>query len=84
MKNYKDFPFNIDGVKFVSRVYLDSPLLSRIESLPAGAFVELNIQALTELVGNASLLTNDELLVALEKINDGGTHAFIMLDEVSK
>lgn len=83
MKNYKDFPFNIDGVKFVSRVYLDSPLLSRIEGLPAGVFVELNIQALTELVGNASLLTNDELLVALEKINDGGTHAFIMLDKVS-
>lgn len=83
MKNYKEYPFATNGVKFVSRVYLDSPLLSRIESLPAGAFVELNIQALTELVGDASLLTKDELLIALTKINDGGTHAFIMLDEVS-
>ena len=80
---YKDFSFTTNGVNFISRVYSDSPFLSRIESLPAGVFAELNIQAVTELVGDASLLTHDELLIALTKINDGGTHAFILLDEGS-
>jgi hypothetical protein len=83
MTNYKDFPFTTNGVNFISRVYSDSPFLSTIERLPEGAFASLNIQALTELVGDASLLSHDELLIALTKINDGGTHAFILLDEGS-
>lgn len=80
---YKDFPFIVDGVKFISRIYLDSPFLSKIESLPQGMFTALNIQAVSEIIGNASLLTHDELVKELERVNDGGTHAFILLDEVS-
>ena len=78
---YTDFKFTTNGVNFISRVYSNSPLLSQIKSLPEGIFASLNIQAVVELVGNASLLTRDELLMALNKINDGGTHAFILLDE---
>jgi hypothetical protein len=80
---YTDFPFTTNGVNFISRVFDNSPFLSRIKSLPEGVFTALNIQAVTELVGDASLLTRDELLNELETINAGGSHAFILLDEGS-
>jgi len=81
MTKYTDYPFITNGVKFVSRVYSDSPFLSTIKRLPEGAFVSLNIQAITELIGDASLLTRNELEKELEKINAGGTHAFLMLGD---
>ncbi|MFZ9354521.1 MAG: hypothetical protein ACO25L_06890 [Candidatus Nanopelagicales bacterium] len=80
---YTDFPFTANGVKFISRVFDNSPFISHIKRLPEGAFASLNIQAVLELVGDASLLTRDELLAELEKVNDGGSHAFILLDEES-
>jgi hypothetical protein len=41
----------------------------------------MNIQAVTEIIGDASLLTRDELLAELDRVNAGGSHAFILLDE---
>jgi hypothetical protein len=78
---YKDFPFTTNGVNFVSRIYSNSPFLSRIESLPEGVFIAMNIQAVTEIIGDASLLTRDELLHELDKVNAGGSHAFILLGD---
>jgi hypothetical protein len=78
---YKDFPFTTNGVNFVSRIYLDSPFLSRIESLPEGIFNSMNIQAVTEIIGDASLLTRDELISELDRVNAGGSHAFILLGD---
>jgi hypothetical protein len=78
---YTDFPFTTNGVNFISRVYSNSPFLSRIQSLPEGVFISMNIDAITDLVGDASLLTHDELVSELETINAGGSHAFILLDE---
>ena len=79
--NYTDFPFTTNGVNFVSRVYSHSPFLSQIEKLPEGVFASMNIQAVKDLVGDASLLTHDELVQELENINAGGSHAFILLGE---
>ena len=80
---YTDFPFTTNGVNFISRVYSNSPFLSTIERLPEGVFASMNIQAVTELIGDASLLTHDELLNELATINEGGSHAFILIDEGS-
>jgi hypothetical protein len=80
---YTDYKFTTQGVNFISRVYNNSPMATRIAELPAGAFVELNIQALNELIGNASVLTHNELIKELEQINAGGSTAFLMLDEGS-
>ena len=76
---YTDYPFTANGVNFISRVHTDSPFASRIASLPSEVFAELNIQAVTEIIGDASLLTTAELLEELERVNEGGTHAFILL-----
>ena len=81
MKTYTDYPFTSNGVKFVSRVNTDSPFAQQISRLPEGVFNSMNIQAITEMIGDASLLTRAELLSELQRVNDGGTHAFILLDE---
>ena len=79
--NYTDYPFTVNGVNFISRINADSPFAGSLAKLPKQVVADLNIQAVKELVGNASLLTRDELLAELERVNDGGTHAFILLDE---
>jgi hypothetical protein len=43
----------------------------------------MNLQAITDLIGNASVLTRNELENELEKINAGWSTALILLDEES-
>jgi hypothetical protein len=78
---YTDYPFTVKGVNFISRVYSHSELLSTIQSLPAGVFAQLNQDAVTEIIGDPSLLTTPELLQELSRVNAGGSHAFILLGE---
>ena len=78
---YTDYPFTANGVNFISRVYSHSELFEKIANLPAGVFAQLNQDAIRDIIGDPSLLTNDELVLELERINEGGSHAFIMLDE---
>jgi hypothetical protein len=76
---YTDFPFTSHGVNFISRVYSNSPFLPSIQQLPAGVFETMNEQAVSEMIGDPSLLSTDELIRELEKLNEGGSHAFILL-----
>lgn len=78
---YTDYPFTSNGVKFVSRVFADSPFAKTIANLPTIVFQDMNMQAITEIIGDASLLSREELLEELERVNAGGTHAFVMLEE---
>ena len=78
---YTDFPFTVNGINFISRVYSHSEFLNRINSLPAGVFAQLNQEAVTDIIGDPSLLSNDELLSELDRVNEGGSHAFIFLGE---
>lgn len=80
---YTDYPFTAQGIKFISRVYNNSPMATRIAQLPAGIFESMNVQAVTEIIGDASLLTYNELLAELARVNEGGSTAFILLDEES-
>jgi len=78
---YTDFPFTVNGVNFISRVYSHSEFLSRILSLPEGVFAQLNQDAVSEIIGDPSLLSTADLLEELERVNEGGSHAFILLGE---
>ena len=78
---YKDFPFTANGINFVSRVYLHSPFLSRIEQLPEGVFSQMNIQAVNDLLTIGKTYTIDEIQSELDRVNAGGSHAFILLGE---
>ena len=76
---YTDYPFTANGINFVSRIMDNSPFAKTIPNLPAGLFSEMNISAVTQMIGDASLLTKAELLSELERVNEGATHAFILL-----
>lgn len=76
---YTDYPFTSNGVNFISRVYTNSPFANQVSRLPEGIFASMNMQAVAEIIGDASLLTTAEILAELERVNDGGTHAFILL-----
>jgi len=80
---YTDYPFTAQGVKFISRVYDNAPMANQIAMLPEGVFTQMNLQAITELLGDASVLTHTELVNELDRINAGGSTAFILLDEVA-
>jgi hypothetical protein len=73
------FPFEAEGTKFVSKISPQSPLLSRIKSLPAGVFDSMNRSAVAELVGSG--LSREYIISKLAYINEGGTHAIIELAE---
>ena len=79
--NYTDYKFSVNGVKFISRINANSPFAGSLAKLPSQVVIDMNVQAVTELVGDASKFTRDEVLEELERVNDGGTHAFILLDE---
>ena len=79
MKNYTDYPFTSNGVNFISRIDANSPFAGTLAKLPAQVVIDMNIQAVTEMIGDASKFTTAELLEELERVNDGGTHAFILL-----
>jgi len=78
---YTDFPFTVNGVNFISRIYSHSEFLNKINSLPAGIFAQVNQDAIRDIIGDPSLLTTDELMAELDRVNEGGSHAFIMLGE---
>jgi hypothetical protein len=78
---YTDYPFTVKGVNFISRVYTHSEMAQTIANLPAGIFAQLNQDAVSELLGDPSLLSTPELLQELSHLNAGGSHAFILLGE---
>lgn len=79
--DYKDYPFTVNGVKFISRINANSPFAGSLAKMPTPLVTQMNIDAVTELIGDASQFTHSELLEELERVNDGATHAFILLDE---
>ncbi len=79
MTNYKDYPFTSNGVNFISRIDADSPFAGALAKLPTQVVTDMNIQAVQEIIGDASKFTTAELLEELKRVNDGGTHAFILL-----
>ena len=76
---YTDYPFTADGVNFVSRIADHSPFVKQISTLPAELFIEMNIDAVKELLGRPSLMTQAEILAELERVNEGATHSWILL-----
>jgi hypothetical protein len=78
---YIDYPFTANGVNFISRVYSHSDMAKVIANLPEGIFAKLNQDAVSELIGDPSLLSTPELLQELTHINAGGSGAFIMLGD---
>jgi len=78
---WKDFPFTYNGINFISRVDTTHPIYQRINSLPAGAFEALNIQCVSEIISLGVEYTLEDIHSELDRVNKGGSYAFIMLGE---
>ena len=81
MTNYTDYPFTSNGVNFISRINHDSPFARQLASMPRKIVDEINIDAITQMIGDVSLLTIEEVEDELKRVNEGATHAFILLGE---
>jgi hypothetical protein len=77
---YTDFPFTAEGINFISRIYDNSPFLAQIKTLPAGAFEQINASAVADLM-NLKTYTLEEIQNELDRVNEGGTHSFILLGD---
>jgi hypothetical protein len=74
------YPFTVKGVNFISKVNPKSSLGMQIKSIPVQRFDEMNTCAILDLIGDPSLLSREELVLALNLCNvDSGGSARIEL-----
>lgn len=76
---WHSYPFEVSGVKFVSKVAKNSPFMSKIKMLPAGVFESMNKSAVNDLVGDN--LSRDYVVSRLYTLNENATHAVLELAE---
>lgn len=76
-EGWNEFPFEVNGVNYISKVAKNSPFMKQISKLPAGVFERMNEGAVRELVGVN--LTKSQIIEKLATVNAGGSHAVIEL-----
>ncbi len=74
---WNEFPFEVEGVNYVSKVANNSPFMARIKFLPAGVFESMNSNAVADLVGTG--LTREQIIAKLNDVNAEASHAVIEL-----
>lgn len=79
--NWAVFPITHKGINFHSRVDKNSSVYNQIMALPEGAFVSMNQSMLNELTTINEESTYDEIVDELDRVNQGGSYAFIELAE---
>jgi hypothetical protein len=72
-----EYPFNVNGINFISKLSPNSEFLPRIKNLPVEIFQAMNAGAVKDLVGEG--LTRDEMIAKLNYVNENATHAVIEL-----
>jgi hypothetical protein len=75
---FREYYFNFKGFNFVSSVDVMSEMYQTIKKLPESIFIEMNLNCLSELLANTPMNT-ESISKELEKINAGGSQAFISL-----
>lgn len=73
------FPFEVDGVNFVSKISPTSPFMKQIATLPAGMFESMNRAAVLDLIGKN--LSREYMISKLYHVNADASHAVIELAE---
>lgn len=71
-----EFPFEYQGVHFVSKIAETCSNLPQILNLGEG-FIEMNKSAINEIIPNLVSLNLEQLQERLDFINDGGTEMFL-------
>jgi hypothetical protein len=72
---WNEFPFEVNGTNFISKIAPTSPFMKRIPLLPAGVFESMNKDAVLDCIGKG--LTRDEMIEKIYLINAGASHAVL-------
>ena len=77
--NWASFPFSVNGVNFVSKLDTNGSFYPQISRMPAEMVEMINRDAITELVGDPTKMTTEELQAELDAVNLGATQAILAL-----
>jgi hypothetical protein len=77
--NWASFPFEVDGVQFVSKVDTNGSFYPQLSRMPIQVVNLMNESAVRELIGKASLFSTAELQAELDRVNEGASQALICL-----
>ena len=77
--NWASFPFEVDGVQFVSKLDINGSFYPQITKMPIQMVNLMNESAIRELIGKVSLFSTAELEAELDRVNEGATQALICL-----
>lgn len=75
---FREYEFKFQGFNFVSSVDVESNMYQTIKKMPESMFVQINLDALTELLADTPL-SIEAIQERLKTINAGGSYAFISL-----
>jgi hypothetical protein len=75
---FATFPFTHKGINFVSRISEESRFLPQI-MLMGDAFIQMNKDAVDELINLDTVYSMKDLDLAIQEINAGGTQMFLEL-----
>jgi hypothetical protein len=77
--NWAQFPFSVNGVNFVSKIDTNGSFYPALSQMPTVMVDMINRDAITELVGDPTLLNTAELQAQLDAVNLGATQALLCL-----
>jgi hypothetical protein len=77
--NWVSYPFSVNDFNFISKIDPTGDMYPRVLGVGVEVFIEMNKDAILELVGNPLMMTIDELQAKLDFVNEGATQAFICL-----
>jgi hypothetical protein len=77
--NWAQFPFSVNGVNFVSKLDTNGSFYPQISRMPAEMVEMINRDAISELVGDPTKMTTEELQAELDAVNLGATQAILAL-----
>ena len=75
---FREYYFEFNGFNFVSSVDVMGNMYKSIKKLSEQEFIQMNLQALSELLANTPM-NREAILERLEEMNAGGSQAFISL-----
>lgn len=77
--NWKQYPFTVDGVEFVSLINPEGNMYEKVKRVPTNIFNMMNEGAIRELIGKVSLMSKPEIQEKLDEVNAGYSEAYISL-----
>lgn len=78
---FREYYFEFKGYNFVSSVDVTSSFYQRIKTMPESLFISMNLNMLSELIRGDMLYSKEAIHAELDRINAGGSFAFISLAE---